>query len=137
MDILELEQKIENGAKFHISFEKRELHIDGKQVDVSCAEQDFSFEKLENLYRRYRHSLPGERDNSRRNYFIALPEEELSDDDMFYGERRQIARFRLEFYVLRAIVSGALVWNEDWGKWFWQSKNDKSLVLLRSWVEQN
>ena len=137
MDISKLEQRIENGAKFHISFEKRELRIDGKKIDVSNAEPDFSFEKLENLYRRYKHSLPGERDNNRRNYFIALSEEELSDNDMLYAERRQIAKFKLELYVLCAIVSGALVWNEDWGKWFFQSENDKSLILLRSWIEQN
>lgn len=137
MDITELEKKIENGAKFRISFEKRTLYVCGKQIDISDPEPDFSFEKLENLYRRYRHSLPGERDDSRKNYFIALPEEELSDDDMLYGERRQIAKFRLEMYVLCAIISGALQWDDSWGNWFWQSKNDKSLVILRSWVESN
>lgn len=135
MDIKELEKRVEEGAKFRISFEKRTLHINGKQVDVSGAEQDFSFEKLESLYHMYQHSVPSERDDSRKNYFLALKEEELSDDDMMFGERRQLAKFRLELYVLLAIVSGALTWNEQWGKWFWQSGNNRPLVILRSWVE--
>lgn len=135
MDTQELERKIEDGAKFRISFEKRSLHINRKEVDLGdITDAEFSFDKLENLYRRYKHSLPGERDQVRRSYFLALKEEDLTDDDVLYGERRQIAKFRLEYYVLCAIVSGALNWNEDWGKWFWQSENDKSLVILRSWV---
>ena len=136
MNTQELEKRIEDGAKFRISFEKRYLYINGKRVDFeSDIDTEFSFEKLENLYRRYKHSLPGERDQVKKCYFTALKEEDLSDDDVLYGERRQIAKFRLEFYVLSAIVSGALKWNEDWGNWFWQSENDKSLVILRSWVE--
>ena len=132
----ELERKIEDGAKFRISFEKRCLYVNGKSVDFEQdIDKEFSFEELENLYRRYKHSLPGERDQVKKSYFLALNEEDLSDEDVLYGERRQIAKFRLEYYVLCAIVSGALTWNEDWGKWFWQSENDKSLVILRQWVE--
>lgn len=136
MTTQELEAKIECGAKFRISFEKRTLHVNGKQVDFEVGDDfEFSVEKLENLYHRYQHSLPGEKDQARKSYFIALKEEDLDDEDMLYGERRYIARFRLEFYVLCAIVSGALKWQEEWGKWFWQSENHKSLVILRSWVE--
>lgn len=136
METLELERKIEDGAKFRISFEKRYLYINGKKVDFEDGiTPEFSFEKLENLYRRYKHSLPSERDQVKKSYFIALKEEDLSDEDMLYGERRQLAKFRLEFYVLCAIVSGALKWDENWGSWFWQSEKDKSLVILRSWIE--
>lgn len=137
MDTQELEHKIEGGAKFRISLENRTLHINGKEVDLDDKmDAEFSFEKLENLYRRYKHSVPGERDNVKKSYFIALNEEDLDDEDILYGERRQIAKFRLEFYVLCAIVSGALKWNESWGNWFWQSTSDKSLVILRSWIER-
>ena len=136
METQELERRVESGAKFRISLEKRTLHINGKSVDFDeDIDTDFSFEKLENLYRRYKHSLPGERDQVKKSYFLALNEEDLSDEDILYGERRQIAKFRLELYVLCAIISGALKWDESWGKWFWQSQNDKSLVVLRSWVE--
>ena len=135
MDIKELEKKVEDGAKFRIDFEKRTLYINGKQIDVSDAEQNFTFGELESLYRMYQHSVPGECDDLRRSYFTALKEEELTDDDMLYGERRHVARFRLELYVLLAIVSGALTWDESWGKWFWQSDSNRPLVILRSWVE--
>lgn len=136
MELQELERKIESGARFRISLENRTLHTNGKKVDFEDSiEPEFSFEKLENLYRRYKHSMPSERDNVRKSYFIALKEEDLDDEDILYGERRQIAKFRLEFYVLCAIVSGALKWDENWGNWFWQSENDKSLVILRSWIE--
>ena len=136
MNTQDLEQRIEGGARFRISLEKRSLHINGKQVDFEVGDDfEFSVEKLENLYRRYRHSLPGERDNVKRSYFLALNEEDLSDEDILYGERRYIARFRLEFYVLCAIVSGALTWDENWGSYFWQSQVHKSLVILRSWIE--
>lgn len=137
MNTQDLERRIVDGARFRISLENRTLHINGKKVDFEGSiEPEFSFEKLENLYRRYKHSVPGERDNVKKSYFLALNEEELSDEDMMFGERRQIAKFRLEFYVLCAIVSGALKWNESWGNWFWQSTSDKSLVILRSWIER-
>lgn len=136
MNTQDLERRIEDGARFRISLKKRCLYINGKKVDFEGSiEPEFSFEKLENLYRRYRHSLPGERDQVKKSYFLALKEEDLGDEDVLFGERRQIAKFRLEFYVLCAIVSGALKWDENWGNWFWQSQNDKSLVILRSWVE--
>lgn len=136
MNTQDLERRIEDGARFRISFEERALFINRKKVDFEDdLGAEFSFEKLENLYRRYKHSLPGERDQVKKSYFIALNEEDLSDEDMLYGERRQIAKFNLEFYVLCAIISGALKWQEEWGKWFWQSENDKSLVILRSWIE--
>jgi len=136
MELQELERKVESGARFRISFENRTLNINGKKVDFEDSiEPEFSFEKLENLYRRYKHSMPGERDNVRKSYFVALKEEDLDDEDVLYGERRQISKFRLEFYVLCAIVSGALKWDENWGNWFWQSESDKSLVILRSWIE--
>jgi hypothetical protein len=34
------------------------------------------------------------------------------------------------------IVDGCFVWNADeMGKWFWESKSDPDLVILRKWVE--
>ena len=45
------------------------------------------------------------------------------------------AQAELELYVLCQILSG-LKWNpETMGCWFWQSKEDKDLVILRQWVE--
>ena len=65
-----------------------------------------------------------------------MRENDLSDTDMLYGELREVARFKLEAYVLFCIALGVFVWDEErMGKWFWQSKEDKDLVILRQWVE--
>lgn len=93
---------------------------------------------VEQLYKRYKYSLPSERnDNKRRHYFKALPMEEITDEQLIVAERREVSQAALEGFVLCMIVSGQLVWDEEimQGKWFWQSKNDSNLVLLRSWVE--
>ena len=93
---------------------------------------------VEQLYKRYKYSLPSERsDNKRRHYFKALHMEEITDEQLIVAERREVSQAALEGFVLCMIVGGQLVWDEEimQGKWFWQSKNDSNLVLLRSWVE--
>ena len=135
---------VEDGSKFRVDLEKRSLYIDkkclvkegvyeGKLTDTEF----FSIAVLENLYYRYKHSRPSERNDSKqRRYFKALKLNELTDDDMLYGDEREVAQFRLESYLLCWILSGLFVWDEEsMGKWFWQSQNDKDLVILRSWVE--
>ena len=79
---------------------------------------------------------PSERSQSKsRRYFMALPESDLEDGDMLYGQHRDTAQFELEFYILCRIIGG-FTWNpETMGKWFWQSEKDKDLVILRKWVE--
>lgn len=56
---------------------------------------------------------------------------------MMYGERREVARCRLELYVLFCIILGRLTWNPSWGTWFWRSKDDNDLIILRDWIEPN
>ena len=139
---------VENGARFKVDFQTRSLKVDGKYVirDGSyegvlgvpqCSEEEF-FSKVEELYRRYKHSIPSERSESTpRRYFMALPERELSDDDMLYGERRDKSQIELELFILCQLLGG-FNWNpEKFGRWFWQSKEDKELVILRQWVEPN
>ena len=87
---------VENGARFKVDFQMRSLKVDCKYVIRNssyegvlgvphCSEEEF-FSKVEELYRRYKHSIPSERSESTsRRYFMALPERELSDDDMLYG----------------------------------------------------
>ena len=119
-------QAVEEGAKFSIDFASRSFKLGGKPVIrngqyegelgvPSCTEEEF-FANMEELFR-------------------ALPERELSDEDMLYGQRRDRAQAELELYLLCQILSG-LKWNpETMGSWFWQSKQDKDLVILRQWVE--
>ena len=137
---------VEQGANFKIDFRSRNLKIDGKpiirngvwegELGVSmCGVENF-LAQVEELYRRYKHSVPSERSESKsRRYFKALPESDLDDAAMLYGERRDNAQVELELYILCQILNG-LTWDsETMGKWFWQSKTDKDLVILRNWVE--
>ena len=137
--------KVQNGAKFHIDFPQRSLKINGKYVIKNGEyEGELGIEVSTNplpviaqLFLRYQHSLPSERsDNKRYKYFNALPEHELTDDDMFYGEPRETAQIRLELYVLITILNGSLKWDDfAKDKWFWQSPNVKDLIILKEWVE--
>lgn len=143
MTIYELGRKIDEGAKFSIDFKKRTFKLNGKLIDpksVDMMEEDNSFEgfmtKMKIEYNDYKYSVPSERSEShRKNYFKALPYEQLDDHELCYGMHREKARFYLEFRVLRGIVDGVLVWQKDWGNWFWQSDTDKGFVILREWVE--
>ena len=147
---LELLERVSNGESFHIDFEKRNMKV-GNDYLIKESEFDESKElisgsydmqtilnKIEELYKEYKYSLPSERsDNKRRKYFKALPMEEITDKQLMTAERREYARAVLEGFVLCMIVSGKLVWNEKvmQGKWFWQSDIEPDLVVLRSWVE--
>ena len=139
-------QAVEGGAKFRVNFRSRSLRLNGRYVIREgnyegnlgvepCTEKEF-LSQIEELYLRYKHSVPSERSTSRsRNYFPALPEKKLDDEDMLYGERRDKAQIELELYILCQLLNG-FQWNtETLGKWFWQSTRDKDLVLLRQWID--
>jgi hypothetical protein len=149
----ELINRVSEGEPFHINFEKRNMKV-GNDYLIKDGEFDeskelispiFKNDCLEDIlrmilqrYRSYKISLPSERsDNKRRHYFKALSMEEITDEQLMVAERREVACAALEGFVLCMIVSGQLVWDEEImeGKWFYQSKNDPDLVLLRSWVE--
>lgn len=140
-------EKVRNGTTFRVFLESRSLVMGdgcpiayGKfngELGVDRMPLDKALELIEHLYEQYKNSVPSERnDNKRRRYFIALPEHELTDEDMAYGIQREEAQIKLELTILCLILNGSLVWDEvTMGKWFWQSKNDKDLVILRQWVD--
>ena len=150
----QLVARVSNGEKFHIDFEKRNMKVgkdflikEGKYdetqellgmnfTNVHCLKDLFL--ELETLYKGYKYSLPSERsDSKRKKYFKALPIEEIPDRYLWLAERREIAQAILEGFVLCMILTGKLVWDEDVmnGKWFYQSKFDPDLIVLRKWVE--
>ena len=133
-----------DGAKFYVDFEGRNLKVNGEylvkdgktdyELGGICDADTFLF-NVEDNYRIYKHSVPSERSEGKyRKYFSALSERDLTDDDMMYGISREVAQAQLEIFILHQILLG-IKWNESWGKWFWQSPNDKDLVLLRKWFE--
>lgn len=137
--------KVENGSRFRVNFQNRSLKIDGKYVikdgkydgELGVELTDSPLEQITQLYNRYQHSVPSERsDNKRKNYFWAFSEHELSDEDMLYGQSRELAQITLELYVLGVILNGSLKWDDfASGLWFWQSPENKDLILLREWIE--
>ena len=143
----EAQEKVHNGSTFRIDFIKRNLLIDNKYiikegkyegnlgVDTSMPVNSL-IENIEEYYMQYRHSVPSARSESKyRKYFRALPEHKLDEQDMLYGENREIAQLRLELYILISIMNGDLVWDEfAKDKWFWQSSTQPSLVILKQWI---
>ena len=102
----------------------RSLTFGGK--NAKHADGVTSVEEMEAAYAAYKNSIPTERTMHRTSRFKALAEHELSDADMLYGVSREQAERELE----KALQG--FVMPDDAG-WFWQSPNDKDLVVLRSW----
>lgn len=139
-------ERVYEGESFSIDFEKRIMKV-GKTKLIDDGGYDntrqlidfkgFVFEKIEALYQDYKYSLPSERsDNKRRKYFKALSIDEIPDDKLMMTHRREIAQCKLEGFILCMILMNIFTWDEfKMGKWFWQSKKDPDLVILRSWIE--
>lgn len=140
-------KKVSIGARFNVDFQQRNLKINGNYIIkdgkydgcLGIPEVSSVLVEIDTLYYAYRHSVPTERSESKRKcYFRALSESELSDEDMMYGEQRDIAQVKLELFVLGVILNKSLKWNDfAENKWFWQSQENHSLILLKEWFEPN
>jgi hypothetical protein len=141
--------KVDAGENFYVDFETRTMKV-GKQFLIKNGEYEEGrtlslkptmdvIQIIEELYQSYKYSLPSERNsNKRRRYFKALSAHEMTDRQLAIGCKRDGAQARLEGFILCMILHGYLQWDEEkLGKWFWQSKNDPDLVLLRNWIENN
>ena len=142
-------EQVEKGERFYIDFEQRTMKvgqvkvIDNGEYDTSQVLYDEKFDdsqtlldKIRGLYITYKFSLPSERsDKKRRKYFKALPIEELTDEQLIYGTRREVAQYMLEAFILCAIINGDFIWDDEiHGKWFYQDKCEKDLVILKNWI---
>ena len=143
----ELLSRVEQGEKFSINLEKRNMKV-GKDWLIKNGKCETGrilygytpvqiLDLIESWYEDYKYSCPSERsDSKRKGYFKALSIDELSDDEMVYGEPREYAQAKLEGFILCMILMDLLKWDEEtMGKWFWQSKKEPSLVILRQWIE--
>jgi hypothetical protein len=147
----ELIERVDNGERFHIDFEKRNMKVgrtylikdgeyDKDKYMLSLSKKatlDIILDNIEDFYNEYKYSMPSERSESkRRKYFKALSVEELSIDDMVNGESREVAQCILEGYILVNILKGTLYWDEQlMGRWFYQG-NDPDLIILKKWIEK-
>lgn len=139
-------EKIQQGAKFYVNFENRTLKV-GNELILSKGVYDerfdtffpkddmqFSEERLEELYDRYYNSVPSQRNDSRyKRYFLAKKESDMEDDDMMFGEPRELCQAALEMYLLFHFMQGTYRWNDE-NKWYWQSEIRPTFIILRQWV---
>lgn len=99
--------------------------------DFQLPQEPVSWETLDNLYQEYKHSVPSSQKKG-RSPFYALPEDELSFNDLVTGKPRGEALEQLQLAILAGVLNGSLQW-PDPKKWFIQSEIDPQFVLLRSW----
>lgn len=92
-----------------------------------------TFEKLEELYQAYKHSVP-DKIKHKHQYFKALDYEKLTTKDLITGENRSKTKEILETTLLTGILNGSLKWPDE-SKWFWQSETDKDFILLKKWFQ--
>lgn len=98
--------------------------------DMEIVSEEGSFEKLEELYKAFKYSVPEPYSEYARNNFIAVDIDALTKEQFESGGKRQTARVALESYVMFS------KWN--WGNekhYYWQSPTEKSLILYRDWVK--
>ena len=128
MTTSEFIEKVEDGQPYRINFEKREVRLNGFLVDIDFELPDNIEERLLELFRNYKYSVPSAKADSK--YFFAFDESHLSTKQLAENEHRYIARAKLEIYVLGLIINNK--W--DFGdKWYWQSPCDSKLVLFKKW----
>ena len=147
----ELIERVDNGERFYIDFEKQTLRI-GKEYLIKDGKYDTSKElfgieiyslpvalhMIRELYKSYKYSLPSERSEcKRKKYFKALSIDELTDEQLMCASKRETAQASLEGFILCAVLDRQLTWDEEvmHGKWFYQSKKDPDLVILRRWID--
>lgn len=143
----ELLVRVGNGERFSINLPKRNMKI-GKDYLIKeglCEAGRILYgrnpvavrEQIEQLYCNYKYSCPSERSDSKtRGYFKALSVDELTDAQMVCGGNREYTQAALEGYILCAILMGHLKWEDLTDqKWYWQSKSEPDLIILRQWIE--
>lgn len=129
---------VENGVPYSIDLQKRKLKVGGKYVKldnlgIGKASADEFLKQVEFLYEEYRVSTPSAKSASHREkYFKAIPDEDMTVEQRLNvnAERREVARARLEFYVLAGILNG-FNWEENFGQSFFFRKDN--LILLKNW----
>lgn len=122
---------------------KGNYHPDVRLIDLLGIEEckntnEYCLNIIEELYHNYKYSTPSEQSekNKQKTYFKALSSNEMTDEELIIGESRELAKAKLEGFILCASLAGYLTWDEKtMGKWFYQGK-DKDLVILREWIER-
>lgn len=105
---------------------------DGMEELLSKITIENSWNIVDTLYNIYRLSVPSSKVKD-SSYFKAVESSELNEAQLAYGIKRAEAKAILEGYVLLASLQGLLVWQNE-KHWFWQSKVNKELIILKEWI---
>lgn len=139
---------VENGARFRIDLKTKSLRINrnyaiknGDYKGTLGIEKDSVAvfgERIEELYHDYKFSIPTEHSEHRKHLLRVLKEHELTDEQLIIGKNRDVSQFKFEYYLLASIINGTLtkdffIENEK-EKFFWQSENDKDLIIYKSYL---
>ena len=149
---------VDKGKKFKVDLINKSLWINKQQIikegvivneqdkgkdlispkDLLCIGWENSldanpWEWIEFLYQEFKHSAPKENSN-KKSYFKALSVDDLTDDELAFNIDRDFGQAILEGYILLASLQGWLKW-EHGCYWFWQSKEDEDLVIIKNWIE--
>jgi hypothetical protein len=129
----------EKGEPVFIDLKKKTAWVKGAKI-ISDGKNETSlplledeppdfFSRTEELYNEYEHSY-FDRSYKPSKYF-KKPEQKL---DTWQGQLipRSVAKIRLEAWILLNALSGKTQLPE--GQWYWQSPNDRDLVLLKNWL---
>ena len=138
----EVIESVEHGSKLTVDLSTKKVKLGHREVDVEFSNtllspRDFE-DALYELYEKYKRSVPSEQsDKSRCVFSGAVPYEKLSLEELVNNEQREVARARLELFVLEQVKLG-MTWNDimtlnDKVGWYYQNPKDRDLVLIRDW----
>lgn len=142
---VDLLDAIDRGKKVHINLVEKtvkingsEINLDGKEL-IESKDMDMMFatepwEIAEELYARYKRSVPSVTTKTNKPYFHADSVEDLTDNEIAFNAPRDWCQVCLEGYILLAGLSGWLELENE-NHWFWQSKKFKEFVILKEWVQ--
>ncbi len=135
-------QSTRTGKRVVVNIPNRTVKIDGVKVidrgdysgnlGLRKVSPEVAFRHIEEAYEQYKYSSPQSGGRRNRCLFKALKEDELNGTQIL--ECNEEARTRLEMTVLIYAMNGSLVIPE--GMWYWQSKKDKDLVILKEWLNK-
>ena len=140
-------QDVMDGLDFNVDLERKTLRVGNKlviengEVDKDKLEKVFTTSTSEHAlqmlltqYKKYKHSVPMYFHGRKKSkYFACVNVRDLTDEDIIVGNDRLVEQCKMELMMLLLVLGGSLKWNDKWGSFFCQSKQDKNLVLLKAW----
>lgn len=143
MDLLDT---VNHGKKVCINLTEKTIKVNKKEINLKDSELIGSNDMnainitaiepwgiVEELYAKYKRSVPRGRSQMNKSYFYADSVEDLTDNEIAFNMARDFAQACLEGFILLAGLSGLLEWQNE-NHWFWQSTKDKQLIILKEWI---